>query len=506
MNDSPTPDTAPPPMPYQEHWIDGQARSIDERYQILQEYRDDYKPTSTYRLSAENDPILIERKIVSTSYKPPHSTLDYLIFTTGDSADTVRVHCPQEQLIVDINHERYLISPASLQQILVIRTRGGPDRVTVDEQVKLRTIVETADGDDVIHSEGAEIQIHAGPGDDFITTGAGGKAYVEAGEGNDMVFVEGDATVYGGAGNDHISATASLDDSRHLLNGGQGNDLLIGGRGHSILSGSDGDDSILAGVGTNTIYTGAGQDTVMLIKPADNVFSNDTRDQLFQAAPQPPANAEELRVQASSAEGLRITLLSHLGLEHTGLVVNGSPAFQDRVNDDLRLLGGSPVGSQLLSVLDKTARAQGIAVTINPLEYEHNALFLTDAQAQGDIYIRDTSAGDGRPGGNIHYNPAVEIDATPGLVLLYHELCHAYNRVTGTSFLGYGFDGPHGEKSPGTVPNEELQVIGLPAAVTPFDFDADPNTPALDSNPTPFTENGLREELGLAPRNWAQPR
>jgi len=497
------PDT--PPI-RSERLIDGGARSVDEHYQIVQEYPDDYKPTSIYRLSAENDPVLIERKIVSTPYNPRQPPLDYLIFTTGDSADTVRVHCPQEQLIVDLNHDRYLINPASAEQILIIRTGAGPDRVTVDEQVKIRIIVETADGDDVIHSEGADTRIHAGIGDDFITTG-GGKAYayIEAGEGNDMIFVEGDATVYGGAGNDHISATASLDDSHHLLNGGQGNDLLIGGRGHSILCGTDGDDTILAGVGTNTIYTGKGRDTVMLIKPTDHVFSNDSRDQLFQAAPQPPANAEELRVHASSSEGFQITLFSSPSLEQAGIVINGSAAFQDRVNDDLRLLSASPRGSQLLSVLNKKAREQGIAVTINPLEYERNALYLVNAQAPGDPYISDTRAGDGLPGGSIHYNPAVEIDATPGVVLLYHELCHAYNRVTGTSFPGYGFDGPRDDKSPRRVPNVELQAIGLPAEARPFDFDADPSTPPLDTNPTPFTENGLREELGLAPRTRVTP-
>ncbi|RBH52452.1 MULTISPECIES: M91 family zinc metallopeptidase [Pseudomonas] len=488
-----------------ERLIDGSARSIDEHYQIVQEYPDDYKPTSIYRLSAENDPVLIERKIVSTPYRPGYPPLDYLIFTTGDSADTIRVYCPQEQLIVDINHERYLINPASSEQKLIIRTGGGPDRVTVDEQVSIQVIVETADGDDVIHSEGSETQIHAGPGDDFITTGEG-KAYIEAGEGNDMIFVEGDATVYGGAGNDHISATSSRDDSRHLLDGGQGNDLLIGGQGHSILSGNDGDDSILAGVGSNTIYTGAGRDTVMLIKPTDSVFSNDGRDQLFQVAPQPPANAEQLRVHPSSSEGFQITLLGNLNLQQTGILVNGPPAFQDRVNDDLRLLGGSPRGSQLLSVLDKTAKKHGITVVINPLEYERNALFLVDARTTGDPYIRDTRAGDGLPGGSIHYNPAIEIDATPGVVLLYHELCHVYNRVTGTSFPGDGFDGPRDDKSTRRVPNEELQAIGLPAEVRPFDFDADPSTPPLDTNPTPFTENGLREELGLAPRAWVKPR
>jgi len=504
MNDFSSPIPTRSVTPHQEHWIDGRARSVDEHYQIVQEYPNDYKPTSTYRLSAEGEAVLIERKIVSTPLDPGNPALDYLIFTTGESADSVRVHCPQGQLMVDINHDRYRIDPASAEQILIIRTGGGPDRVTVDEQVRIQVIVETADGNDVIHSEGADTHIHAGPGDDFITTGEG-RAYIEAGEGNDMIFVEGDATVYGGAGNDHISATASPEDSRHWLDGGQGNDLLIGGRGHSILSGNEGDDHILAGVGSNTIYSGEGRDTVMLIKPTDNVFSNDTRDQLFQAAPQPPANAEVLRIHASSPEGFQINLLSNLRLEQTGVVVNGSPAFQERVNDDLRLLGGSPRGSQLLSVLSETAKKRGITVEINPLAYERNALFL-ESQDAGDPHVRGAQAGDALPGGSIKYNPSAEIDATPGVILLFHELCHAYNRVTGTVFPGMGFDGPRDDKSTHRVPNEELQVVGLPAQVTPFDFDNDPSTPALDTNPTPFTENGLREELGLAPRTRVKLR
>ncbi len=481
-----------------ERLINGNARAFDEANMIVQEYPDDYKPTVISRLSAADEPVLIERKIVSTPYIPRHPSQDYLIFTCSQNGNTVRLHYLETQLTLDINHDRYYINPASAEQILVIRTGSGQDRVTIDDQVKNLVIVETADGDDAIHSEGAKVRIHAGAGDDFITTGAG-EAYIAAGKGNDMVFVEGSATVYGGEGNDHISATASQATHRHLLDGGQGNDQLIGGQGHSILSGNDGDDHLLAGIGTNTIYTGAGRDTVMLIKPTDKVIGDDRHDQFFQATPQLPANAEALRLAPSDQGDWRLALHAEPHLDQIGIVVTGPSEFQERVNDDLRLLGSSPRGSQLLSVLNETARKHGIAVEINPLEYERNALFL-EFQGAGNPYVRDGKAGDPLPGGSIHYNPAIEVDATPGVVLLYHELCHAYNRVTGTVFPGDGFDGLRDEKSTRRVPNEELQAVGLPAQVTPFDFDGDPTTPPLDTNPMPFAENGLREELGLAPR------
>lgn len=83
------------------------------------------------------------------------------------------------------------------------------------------------------------------------------------------------------------------------------------------------------------------------------------------------------------------------------------------------------------------------------------------------------------------------------LAALYHELCHAYNFVTGSVFGGMSPDGHGGTKSAPMVNNLELQVVGLPCNIEPFDFDDDPATPARVTNPTPYTENALLGELGL---------
>lgn len=88
---------------------------------------------------------------------------------------------------------------------------------------------------------------------------------------------------------------------------------------------------------------------------------------------------------------------------------------------------------------------------------------------------------------------------------LYHGLCHAYNYLTGTIFPGESLDGVDGNKPRAMIPNAELQAIGLPVDAPPFDFDNDPTTPALDSNPEPFSENGIRKEFGLPPRKQYVP-
>jgi len=54
------------------------------------------------------------------------------------------------------------------------------------------------------------------------------------------------------------------------------------------------------------------------------------------------------------------------------------------------------------------------------------------------------------------------------------------------------------------VSNQELQALGLPTSAAPFDFDHDPDTAPTTTNPEPFSENGLRRELGLPLRLQAE--
>ena len=98
----------------------------------------------------------------------------------------------------------------------------------------------------------------------------------------------------------------------------------------------------------------------------------------------------------------------------------------------------------------------------------------------------------------ISYNPSFHMAEFPApVVVLYHEMSHAYNGVTGTFQPGtYRGTGPDS----GNVPNAERQAVGLETSAAPFDFDGDPSTPATTHNPIGLTENGIRRELGLPDR------
>lgn len=67
--------------------------------------------------------------------------------------------------------------------------------------------------------------------------------------------------VFGGAGNDHISAHPALGRAVELY-GGAGNDTLIGTGGDDILVGGDGNDSLVGGAGRDILIGGAGTDVL----------------------------------------------------------------------------------------------------------------------------------------------------------------------------------------------------------------------------------------------------
>jgi len=99
---------------------------------------------------------------------------------------------------------------------------------------------------------------------------------------------------------------------------------------------------------------------------------------------------------------------------------------------------------------------------------------------------------------DIRYNPSFHMDAFPApVVVLYHEMSHAYNFANGTLQPG-NYNGP--DMADRGISNSERQAVGLETTAPAFDFDGDPATPPTTANPDHLTENGLREELGLPDR------
>jgi len=467
-----------PVMPHQEHWIDGTIETAHSLVEPLNQYPDDQRILHTHRLHLDKN-VRVERQQLKAppDYRGP---ADHLRFTIGGSDN--RVHLYQsDHLVLDINGWRYHLTTVSSGQVIVLDTQGGDDDIRVDDEVRIAVFIHSGAGNDRLFCGGGFTKVDAGPGNDRIFTRSGA-SYIEAGDGNDIVSAHGNGpmTVYGGQGHDTLSAG----EGSCFIDGGQGDDVLLGGKGHNVLSGGDGDDQITPGLGRTTIYTGTGTDFVAHLRPGVQLFN------AYSASEPAPATIPD-------DPGV---IIAAKGLDSCGVIVDGTPRFQERVNDDLRLLLGSGNGRQLLGALGQIAHKSGVPVLIKELTEEENGMCFPGRAQQGDPFIHDGKVGAPALGCTVYYDPSFLKGEVTSIVHLYHELCHAYNHVTGTIFPGWGADGVDAGKPRDSVPNAELQAVGLAAHAPAFDFDANPATPPLTTNPEAFTENGLRLEFGIPPR------
>ncbi|MBX9401778.1 hypothetical protein K4L06_10680 [Lysobacter sp. BMK333-48F3] len=412
-----------------------------------------------------------ERTLADAGLGRSYVSTDQVVLSTGAKNDQVRVTQRDDgTLDVAVNGERYELRLAENQE-LTIRSGAGDDTIEVAPNVKVNLVVEAGDGDDTIATGAGNDRIDAGLGDDTIAGGDGrddlfgnaGADRLEAGAGDDVV--------YGGDGADQLHGGDGVD----FLEGGRGNDALAGDAGKDMLSGGLDDDSLRGGDGDDAVYTGDGRDTV------DNQAGNDT------------VYAQRAVDLINAASGARNTVINVEIGAAKGVSIEGSDAFKQRVGAEIDFLRSSPNGQRMLAEFDRAA-ARGNTVTIKELANEQNGYAQT--------FSNDADIVAGKPGAGgdvqISYNPSFHMDAFPApAVVLYHEMSHAYNGVTGTFQQGtYQGSGPDS----GQVPNAERQAVGLETSAPAYDFDRDASTPKTTTNPDHLTENGLRGELGLPDR------
>ncbi|HJT99292.1 MAG TPA: M91 family zinc metallopeptidase [Rhodanobacteraceae bacterium] len=422
--------------------------------------------------SNRNVTIERERTLADAGGGQQYVSSDQLVFTTGNSDDNVQVARNSDgSLNVSVNGESYKVEMAQ-DQALTLRTGGGNDTIDVASDVKVNIIADGGDGNDSITTGAGDDKVDGGAGNDTIKTGAGsddvfggsGVDTIDAGDGNDVV--------YGGDGDDMLAGAAGDD----YVEGGAGKDRIDGGTGHDMLSGGIGDDTIEGGAGDDVVYDGQGSDTVANAGGRDTIYAQTATDKASAAN---GASNDVVNVDLTGTPGSK------------GLRIEGSPEFVQRVSADIEMLRSSPTGRQMLSEYDKAA-ANGNTVTIRELQNEDNGF--TQSQG-GELSTR------GRPSAGsdatIVYNPSFHMDAFPAPVgVLYHEMSHAYNAVTGT-FQPGTYNGPDGQDRSAGVPNAERQAVGLDNTGVPYDFDGNSATAKTTANPPALTENGLRKELGL---------
>ncbi len=126
-------------------------------------------------------------------------------------------------------------------------------------------------GNDILKTAG-QATLYGGQGDDTFFVAPGGHGdFLQGNKGDDAMQGGSSDTILGGQGNDTITGSGFLNGNLgndKATGGGQlfgegGNDTLIGtGSGHNALSGGDGDDSLVAAAGGDTVSGDAGNDTI----------------------------------------------------------------------------------------------------------------------------------------------------------------------------------------------------------------------------------------------------
>ncbi len=421
-----------------------------------------------------------ERTLADAGFGQSYVSADQLVVTTGGADDRVGVSQRDDgTLDVSINGRSFAVSTAEGQE-LTIRTGGGDDVIEVAANVTVNIVADTGDGADRIDiAGGGENRVDAGAGNDHVILSGSGRNDVFGGSGDDVVQGGGGVDViHGGDGNDSIDGGAG----RNFLEGGAGDDTIRSRGTGDMVSGGTGDDVIHAAPGASAVYAGAGRDTIEGAGDGTTVYA--AIGDLVNAATGTRPTVVNVEIDPQAGASLRI---------------EGSDAFVQRVQAEIDFLRSSPNGQRMLAEFDATAAGTGNTVTIKELSNEHNgyAMPAGDGVTWPDVQITNGVAGPGVQT-EIRYNPSFHMDAFPApVVVLYHEMSHAYNFVNGTLQPG-NYNGP--DAADRGISNSERQAVGLETTAPAYDFDGDPATPPTTANPDHLTENGLRGELGLPDR------
>ncbi|HEX8455957.1 MAG TPA: M91 family zinc metallopeptidase [Pyrinomonadaceae bacterium] len=399
--------------------------------------------------------------------------------------------------------------------LLTIRAGDGNDTIDVGRDVQINFTLEGGAGHDRIQGGAGHDRIEAGDGDDTVDGGAG-RDYINGSRGNDKLYGgAGHDTVYGGDGDDYMQGNAGED----YLEGGRGRDHLLGGAGNDVLSGGLDDDTLEGGRGDDKLYAGAGTD-----KLYGSVIGNRHPERATGTDTIYSQTGDEVADDAGTTV-VNVELVGQPGSR--GVRVEGSPEFVERVEQDIEFLRSSPTGRQMLTEFDKAYDStrdaksdwwligrffnDGNSVTIRELREEDNGFAAPTDYPKTSLDPKTGRAGAGSDV-VISYNPQLNqfpfrdpnnpADAWRDLdpvVVLYHEMAHAYDDVRGVMqpYAPYQAKNPV-DNDPRDIgmQNRERQAVGLENDGIPFDFDGDPKTPKTTANPHALTENGLRDELG----------
>lgn len=258
------------------------------------------------------------------------------------------------------------------------------------------------------------------------------------------------------------------------------------GSGNTIETGA-GIVHIDAHTGTHQILVGSGP---VLVDKGDAIVNVTGHCLLGHAS----SMSALYRNSENDAQLTQAVAAEHRALGSVGVQASGDEGFRQAVEDALVLMRKLPCGQALLAGLDDKAGQSGNPIIVTEaLRHQLTTYTPSDKEEdeeEGHFIIDETRSSWGYSGGDLAYNPNWSTSAQLPLLDLYRCLCQGWNSMTGTVFPGQ----TEVEGKNGTYPADNLllQSIGLPTDCK-FTF----GSSLLNTNPSDFTENGLRRALQL---------
>jgi len=268
----------------------------------------------------------------------------------GDGADDIHVYGVDNTVDGGEGNDLVRVNESVLIAGAVIAIAGGAGNDDILAQGN--ATIHGNDGDDTIYGTGT---IYGDTGADTIhgsgtvDGGAGNDilyawGQVSGGDGDDQISAEGgQSIIYGGAGNDGISAGDFAD----TIDGGDGDNAISAGGGNDQIRTYAGIDTLAGGLGTDTIYAGAANDTVYGNEGNDTLFGEDGDDYIYGNDGDDEAHGGTGTDQMEGGNGAD-TLYGDGGDDYIrGLagndILNGGAGNDTIYGDGVDIIGGIPV-------------------------------------------------------------------------------------------------------------------------------------------------------------------
>ena len=414
-----------------------------------------------------------------------------VIIDSGAGDDQIGVSQDQKtgNNTVTVNGEAQTFSGSDRDNI-VIRAGDGNDNIWVDENVTVNLRLEGQNGDDFIRGGGGNDKIEGGDGNDRLHGGSGDD-YINGSKGEDIIYGDkGNDVVYGGDGNDQ-------------LYGNDGNDYLEGSKGDDEIYGNDGNDIVSGGIGNDYLRGNYGDDVLYAGQGTDDVYGDDGNNKIYSQAD------DTIQASEGNVRNTVVTVELKGNPGGTSVIINGSDEFRERVEADLEMLRSSTTGRQMLEGYDEAFANNNVTVTINESSANSGSASWANIgnPSAPQPYVDPATGTPGTPNSaEINYNPSymptytysdgTSTESIP-TVVLFHEMAHAYDFTHGT-FRNEEYTGTDNIDNGGGLRSGERVAVGLP-----IDNDNNATTTEQTDNavhPDNLTENGLREEFGMAQR------